>query len=757
MKKSVHNNNFKLTAQSLLTAITGIRAYSKQACLVAFGVVFTLAALAQSSYTTKADGNWSSPSTWVGGVVPGATIAAGKTVYIKHKVTFDLNSDLAISGTLNITADTLQFNSSFGKDIQVNAGGLLYVNNGFILQDISTHKSNLQVDGGRVWFINSIVYVSKSFLLTNGGSRSYKNSKIYIGNKYELGGTSSAAGIDSIQNSLVEMAMSENGDFRINNYGILRVANADVLVDNGNDFINTNGGSISVISGASSNYGFDWLKITHDLQNDGAWNGRIDAACIANNIKGSQMADIDFTRAQDCSSNPEVGDAPELVFKNPVLKSGKANSEGALYRFSNVISGVDAEIKMKKFSRKDIVMQAFDLSGMGWDKAFQPQFGLPGLVQPNQNWYIDFELKFYESGTNKSIKVPKVDLTALDVDGDGLSVREYAVFQNPANTIYSTISYLTGQAAGIVGQTFTCSLDGLTSALITCPVCGGDGKTGLWNLTDCTSCDATGLLYSGCNHAYDGTSGNVLQGPVENFMNIDTAATQVMATYQYNDVNFIAFRYGAQSGAVASNGAGIRLNSLWFRDFNLAPPSVLPVKLSAFSATLAKKDVSLNWTGNEENFSHYVVQRSTDGKNFSDIAVVFANNAGSSTYAYKDASVSSPTNMVFYRLLMVDNAKEGGVYSEARVVRLSKEEGDLQLSTYPNPVANQLRVTLPASWQGKAVTLELYSANGIRMQGIQLGSASQTETVQVGQLSKGFYLVKATCENQVAQQRIVKN
>lgn len=34
---------------------------------------------------------------------------------------------------------------------------------------------------------------------------------------------------------------------------------------------------------------------------------------------------------------------PELVFRNPVLKSGTANQQGAIYRFSDITTGVDAK------------------------------------------------------------------------------------------------------------------------------------------------------------------------------------------------------------------------------------------------------------------------------------------------------------------------------------------------------------------------------------------------------------------------------
>ena len=53
--------------------------------------------------------------------------------------------------------------------------------------------------------------------------------------------------------------------------------------------------------------------------------------------------------------------------------------------------------------------------------------------------------------------------------------------------------------------------------------------------------------------------------------------------------------------------------------------------------------------------------------------------------------------------------------------------------------------------------IQLFSANGTRMQIMQLGSASQTETLQVGHIAKGFYIVKAECEGQLAEQRVIKN
>lgn len=458
------------------------------------------------------------------------------------------------------------------------------------------------------------------------------------------------------------------------------------------------------------------------------------------------------------SGSGSNGNAPELTFENPVLISGIANKPGAVYRFSNVTSGVDAEIRIKKFSRPQIVMSTIDLGGMGWEKAFQPQFGLPGVVQPYQNWYVDFELTFYEAGKSKKVKMSKVDMTALDVDGDGWSISEYAVFENPSSVVYSSTSYLTSQTSGAIGEIFPCGNCGVASALEACNDCGGDGLLGLILslLLPCSTCDGTGLVQDACGHEFFGVNGQTLNGPVQNFLNIDTLATQVMATYQYTNKDRIKFRYGAKSGANSSNGSGIRLNSLWFRQFSLAPATTLPVKLSDFTARFDKKNVDLNWSGTETDFSHYVLQRSNDGKEFSDIAVIFpSEGTGLHAYNYRDANVTSPTNMVFYRLKMVDLTDETR-YSEVRVIRLAGDQNALQLVTYPNPVTNQLRITIPSSWQGKPVMLELFTSSGVKIQNIMIGSASQTEEMQVDKLSKGVYLVKASCDDQVAQQRVIK-
>ncbi len=448
---------------------------------------------------------------------------------------------------------------------------------------------------------------------------------------------------------------------------------------------------------------------------------------------------------------------PEIVFTNPVLVQGTANKQGAIYRFSNVANGVDAQIKLKKFSRNDIVMATVDNSALGWDKAFQPEFGLAGLVAPNQNWYVDFELSFYQAGTNIRRAMDTVDLTALDVDGDGNSISEYVTYDQPSSIQYSTLSFLTNTPVGTIGQLFECDDDGLSSPLINCLTCGGSG---LFNNNECNTCDGSGKLHSLCLHPYEGGTGNTVNGPINNFINIDTAATQVMATYQFLNKNTIKFRYGAKSSILSSNGSGIRLNSTWFRKFSLTPMSTLPVKLLNFSAMLnSNNKVNLNWaTASETNSSHFIVERSIDGINYSDAAMLFShgNTSSKSEYTYTDNIVNVTSPVIYYRLRSVD-VDGRAEYSATRIIRIGKQtEKNITILTYPNPVSNELRITIPANWQNKKLVYEVVMLNGQSVKKNETPNSSQTETLNVSNLAPGVYFVRVSCGGEAAQQKIIK-
>jgi hypothetical protein len=218
---------------------------------------------------------------------------------------------------------------------------------------------------------------------------------------------------------------------------------------------------------------------------------------------------------------------------------------------------------------------------------------------------------------------------------------------------------------------------------------------------------------------------------------------------------------GGKSGLTATSGgsSGVRQNSILFGGFNVVAMSSLPVKLESFTATLNQNKVNLKWLTSEElNASHFIVQKSTDNKNFSDVGIVFAvgNSNIARNYTFTDDITNQKNGIVYYRLRTVDIDGKFEL-SLVRVIKPGKQNEMLSLITYPNPASSEVRVTFPSSWQGKAVTIEMYNESGQRIKSMQTASASQTETISIGALSKGIYLVNAKQGVETAQQKIVKN
>lgn len=187
--------------------------------------------------------------------------------------------------------------------------------------------------------------------------------------------------------------------------------------------------------------------------------------------------------------------------------------------------------------------------------------------------------------------------------------------------------------------------------------------------------------------------------------------------------------------------------------------SVLPLKLLSFIATVKDNHADLNWTtATEDNLSHFVIEKSDDGKNFTQAGVVFAkgNTTEKSNYEFLDDKTTAKQAVVYYRLRSVD--RDGKVeYSETRVVRFGNDNPQtVTVLSYPNPATNELKITIPTSWQSKQVKYELISNNGQSVIKSESMNSSQTETINVSKLAPGFYVARISCGNEVAQQKIIK-
>jgi hypothetical protein len=253
---------------------------------------------------------------------------------------------------------------------------------------------------------------------------------------------------------------------------------------------------------------------------------------------------------------------------------------------------------------------------------------------------------------------------------------------------------------------------------------------------------------------------------------VEIAGTQPVLTGLYLTI------VNASDGAISSKGtktgadvyyivnpggsaaAGSNFENNYNIDFGYTS-TPLPITLVSFTAQLnAENTVNLKWTTvTEINVSHFEIEKSMDGINFTKAGTVSAkgNSTDVTNYTLTDKINTDQAVLIYYRLRSVDIDGKSQL-SSTRIIRMNKQsEQAISIVTYPNPVSNEVRITIPANWQNKKVVYEIFNASGKMAKRVETAGSSQTETINVSSLSAGFYIVRVSFEGQTAHQKIIKN
>lgn len=132
--------------------------------------------------------------------------------------------------------------------------------------------------------------------------------------------------------------------------------------------------------------------------------------------------------------------------------------------------------------------------------------------------------------------------------------------------------------------------------------------------------------------------------------------------------------------------------------------TALPIKLTSFTATTQYNNVLLKWqTASESNTQHYLVQRSTNGTNFTNIATVNAkgNSTTTTNYTYTDGNVMATINspVIYYRLQSVDMDGKTQYSPVVSVAITSKTDA---VHVLQNPVKNNVALQITSTTQQQA-------------------------------------------------------
>ena len=158
----------------------------------------------------------------------------------------------------------------------------------------------------------------------------------------------------------------------------------------------------------------------------------------------------------------------------------------------------------------------------------------------------------------------------------------------------------------------------------------------------------------------------------------------------------------------------------------------LPIKDITLSAKETNGQVMLQWqTIGELNTASFIIQRSTDGRTFIDLATKEAVGSGNNGYGYVDAAAGGVN---YYRIKSID---KDGAFSYSNVSSLTIN--DSRLTIYPNPAKDILSIRGIAT--GESFTASIVSVQGKKVS-TSLSISDANASLGVKNLSAGMYLLE---------------
>jgi len=388
-----------------------------------------------------------------------------------------------------------------------------------------------------------------------------------------------------------------------------------------------------------------------------------------------------------------------LNFNAPTIVSGTDQQPGCVYRFSSVTSGghVDALVSIDSLIG-GTTLAGIDAAPSGSSTtAFQPQVSSLGGIGYH---YAVFTITFVTAGTTYPTPVTNFSSVFMGIDG-APQITEF-------NSI--TISNATWQYV---------------------------------SSTPKVSVTQSGNTFWGTATSSSATGGQTINETDSSEM--FRVTTPLVTSFSVR-VGFYQSNNGWNGNDLFSlNMAGSEMQN-----------ATLPVNLLNFSAQLVNDKVSLSWTGKQEdNLSHYILERSYNNETYSQVALIFpAEGEQTNSYSFKDAVNNA--SVIYYRLKMVD--KDGSYkISDVKIIRTDKAADNIKISIYPNPVINIVNISIPQTWQNKTVICQLLNVNGHVIKSLTIQQAGQTASIAMAEVPMGMYFVKAISGNETSTQPIVKS
>lgn len=384
---------------------------------------------------------------------------------------------------------------------------------------------------------------------------------------------------------------------------------------------------------------------------------------------------------------------PIFNFNSWSLETGSPLTAGAVYRFANVASGVDALVTISTVTA-GITLRNIDRTADGYGEAFQPEYRING----NTNGYIDFTIRFVNAGGSTTSARPIVAASGLDIDGSPNGSNSLKEF-NQIDMGGGAYEYNTYKSEITVSQ-------------------AGSAITGS---------NYTGTLYGAL---------------------VDTAAKEVMFTVTNTNVGTMTYRVGSNN---QTSGQSTRYASLYYKKFTYQHYPLAISGLMSFDGVAANNKVKLSWELMADRYSKVVLEKSNTSANFT--KVYEANSGDFSKSEYTDADVQG--GMVFYRL-SATNLEGKTEYSSIVSVKMNggtKQE----MNVYPTLIQSGTTVAVQSNekTEGTLIVSDL-TGRIVKQQRVNIQAGSNNIAMDgFDNFSKGNYIVALRTPAVVYSKKVV--
>lgn len=212
--------------------------------------------------------------------------------------------------------------------------------------------------------------------------------------------------------------------------------------------------------------------------------------------------------------------------------------------------------------------------------------------------------------------------------------------------------------------------------------------------------------------------------------------------------------YNGQTVQFAFEGLSKYGNIIGLDDITINFTGLAPVSLLRFDAARQGRSNHLNWTTSlEVNSSHFVVERSSDGREFTAIGQVDASGNSQSARDYRFIDANPLKGVNYYRIRMIDT-DNSYKFSAVKSVR---NTGLTEMSVNPNPVAATMRLNLQTDKAEKAtLTINELSGRRVYQGSLAVVAGANQFAIPTATLPSGTYVVTLRLASQTLIQRITK-